>query len=666
MTPPTSRQSPRTDFRSDINGLRAWAVVAVILYHFGIPGFSGGFIGVDVFFVISGFLMTGIVVKGLEQGRFSLLGFYLARARRILPALVVLCLVLLILGWWALAPFDYRSLGAQTVYSLAFVSNINYWLEAGYFNEASHEKWLLHTWSLAVEWQFYLLLPLGLMGLWKLSPKRKTILIAVAVVLLASLLGCVLWTLSDSSAAFFLLPTRAWELLAGGMVFLTAQPGANPFQRSPRLRTALEVAGIGLIIFAALAFDSSTPWPGWRAIVPVAGAVLVLLAARSSSLLTGSAIAQWLGTRSYSLYLWHWPIVVALVFYQSRTDAAAIAAGLVLTLLLGHLSYLLVETIALQSLGKLKPSRAWVAVLGITLVAAAPGAGVRLDYGVPQRFMPELARKMMLATNEIYNIHPRRDACDPHQGGISPSCMHGGTQLRVILMGDSHADAVISALATARTQTNDGVMQWSYSACPILQGTHSVRTSDRMCSAFVNWAMQSLKDIPHDIPVVIINRHAQYSLGANGVNTEKKVPSVFFSRPYTQPEPAFLKEYAQHLTATVCSIAKDHPVYLVRPIPEMGVDVPKTMARAAMHGKFEGVSISLAEYHQRQDFIWAAQDAARDQCGVKILDPLPYLCHDGRCYGAQNGRPLYYDNNHLSEFGNKLLVPMFATVFTSR
>ena len=151
-------------FRSDINGLRAWAVAAVTFYHFGIPGFRGGFVGVDVFFVISGFLMTGIVVSGLERGEFSILAFYLARARRILPAQIVLCAVLLALGWWLLLPVEYKKLGTQAVFSLAFLSNIKFWLEAGYFDAASHEKWLLHTWSLAVEWQFYLLLPLVLLA----------------------------------------------------------------------------------------------------------------------------------------------------------------------------------------------------------------------------------------------------------------------------------------------------------------------------------------------------------------------------------------------------------------------------------------------------------------------------------------------------------------------
>lgn len=160
------------NFRADINGLRAWAVAAVIFYHFGIPGFSGGFVGVDVFFVISGFLMTGIVVKGLERGNFSLMGFYMARGRRIVPALVAVCAVLLAMGWWVLLPPDYKMLGSHAVYSLAFLSNVEFWQEAGYFDVASHEKWLLHTWSLSVEWQFYLILPVVLWVVWRLKPGR--------------------------------------------------------------------------------------------------------------------------------------------------------------------------------------------------------------------------------------------------------------------------------------------------------------------------------------------------------------------------------------------------------------------------------------------------------------------------------------------------------------
>ena len=218
---------PAVNFRKDINGLRAWAVMVVVLFHFGVPGFSGGFIGVDIFFVISGFLMTNILIKKLENPhqKFSVWDFYLARAKRIVPALLVLCITLLALGWLMLPPQDYRSLGMHTLTSVLFATNIQYWREAGYFDAASHDKWLLHTWSLSVEWQFYLLLPLLLWGVWRWWPGRVYAVRCLSLVFLASL-GLSVWlTTQKPEAAFFLLPTRAWEMLAGGLVVLLAGGG---------------------------------------------------------------------------------------------------------------------------------------------------------------------------------------------------------------------------------------------------------------------------------------------------------------------------------------------------------------------------------------------------------------------------------------------------------
>jgi len=173
-------------FRSDINGLRAWAVIAVIFYHFSIPLFNGGFVGVDVFFVISGFLMTGIITRGLmsDEKKFSVLHFYMARVRRILPALFVLCFLLLMAAYFLLGAIDFTSLALHVGSSLLFVSNIVYWLEAGYFDVDSFEKWLLHTWSLSVEWQFYLLLPLFLLLLWKIHPSKRCLSVGFIILTL--------------------------------------------------------------------------------------------------------------------------------------------------------------------------------------------------------------------------------------------------------------------------------------------------------------------------------------------------------------------------------------------------------------------------------------------------------------------------------------------------
>ena len=645
-------------FRQDINGLRAWAVVVVILYHFGISGFTGGFVGVDVFFVISGFLMTGIVVTGLERSEgFSVWGFYLARARRILPALIVLCAALIALGWWVLMPVDYKILGTHVIASLAFVSNIKFWRETGYFDAESHEKWLLHTWSLAAEWQFYMLLPLALLAIWKWRSGRRTITVAIAVGLIASLCLSVLLTPRAPTAAFYLLPTRAWEMLAGGLVYLMA----HRLNLCTRQRAWLEAVGLALVLAAVFGFDAKSPWPGWRALVPVVGSVLVLIAARPQSHFTVNPVAQWLGTRSYSIYLWHWPIVVALGYFDLQAHVMATVSGLILTMLLGDLSYRFVETTARRKLSRMHMQWSAVAVVCGIFVVAIPSAWIRMKQGVLGRVAPEIE----LISQEAVNRNPRLADCHPETGRESPSCMHGDGEIGAIVMGDSHANTMVTSLTTA-SQRRTGVLEWSYRACPTLQGVRSHRGGeDYPCGDLFDWEVQKLQAIPKDVPIVVVNRDSMYVFGQNEYLDQTNTPWVHFSQRYMTAEPAFLKEYAQRLTETVCMLAKDHPVYLMRPIPELGADVPRT-ARAMLWGKRKDVSISLSQYHERENFIWGVQNAARDRCGIKILDPLPYLCWDGVCHDTKDGRSLYFDSNHLSEFGNKLLVPMFAEVFQTK
>ena len=212
-------QNKNTAFRPDIAGLRAIAVIAVVLYHFGVKGFSGGFVGVDIFFVISGFLMTGIIFSKIETNKFSFIDFYLARAKRIIPALAVLCLVLVVCGWFFLIPGDFRTLGKHAASSISFLSNFIFWREAGYFDTSSHEKWLLHTWSLSVEWQFYIIYPLIIFTLKKILD-TQSIKLSIATLAISSFGLSIYIGNNWPSAGFYLFPTRAWEMLAGGIVFL--------------------------------------------------------------------------------------------------------------------------------------------------------------------------------------------------------------------------------------------------------------------------------------------------------------------------------------------------------------------------------------------------------------------------------------------------------------
>ena len=427
------------NFRTDINGLRAIAVLGVAAFHFLGNALPGGFAGVDVFFVISGFLMSSIIFRGLETNSFKITDFYLARARRIVPALTVVCLALLAMGWFFLHPIDFGTLGKHAAGSLSFTSNFVYLKESGYFDQASREKWLLHTWSLSVEWQFYVVYPIALVLLRKLMPLRQLRYVLILGTV-ASFGLCVYASARWPSSAFFLLPTRAWEMLAGGLAFL------YPFNLSKMAKQLAEALGLLLIIISYLGLSEAVAWPGYWAALPVAGTVLIVAAHREHSRVTGNAVFQWLGTSSYSIYLWHWPVVVWLNYAGRSSDPAWILVGILLSFSLGALSYYVVEnrkkwTAAVSYLTPwLGPNLGW-------LFAATAMVSMVVIYndGFDSRLSPQYAA---LTQNQVM---PRRDngycfsdfnddnALTASERGLHCALGDRAKPPRALLFGDSFA-----------------------------------------------------------------------------------------------------------------------------------------------------------------------------------------------------------------------------------
>lgn len=655
-TPPA--HAART-FRLDINGLRAWAVIAVVLFHFRALEVRGGFVGVDVFFVISGFLMTGIAVRGLEQGNFSILTFILARAQRILPALLVLVATLIVMGYFFLAPPDYRVLSTHGIHSLLFLTNIKFWKEAGYFDTSSQEKWLLHTWSLSAEWQFYLILPIVLMFVWRIRPHRSTLVIVCGFAFALSL-GASIWTTAhDPSSAFFLLHTRAWEMLAGGLVYFL---GLRQ-HLSPRYGAMTARLGLGMIALSILLFTEASAWPGWRAMLPVGGAMLILLANRPF-ILTNHSSLQWIGDRSYSIYLWHWPVVVLLEYAQRSTNLLAVGIGIASSVVLGGLSYTLVETRSRRALSRMGQPLAAMTICVACLCVLAPAMLVWRMGGIEERFGPEVK----LAAEGALDRNPDHARCQQREGTTSPSCLFGAPQLGVIVLGDSHAGVLMSAITQAASGTKRGVQQWSYDSCIYLPGMRHVdskrlsRGSD--CFGFNQQRNAELEKVPKDIPVLLIGRYARYAMGPNEMPVEHGVPEVYFGTDIeARTTPAFLRRFGDAIIDSACELARSRTVYMMRPLPEMPVNVPLHMSRRLALGLDPVVSISLSEYERRNGWIREAQDQASKRCGVRLLDPIPYLCNNGICPGSVNGRPLFYDHGHLNQYGNTFLIPMFRQIF---
>ena len=302
-------------YRAEIDGLRALAVLPVILFHAGFEWFSGGFVGVDVFFVISGYLITTIIISEMAEGKFSIVNFYERRARRILPALFFVMAACLPFAWLWLSPSNLRDFGQSLVAVSTFSSNILFWLDSGYFDTAAELKPLLHTWSLAVEEQYYILFPIFLMLTWRLG--IKWVLILLSVVFLLSL-GVAQWgAYNKPSAAFFLLPTRGWELLVG--VFAAFYLKYNTQLRSHILTQALSLLGFGMIVYSIIAFDETTPFPSAYTLIPTIGTGLIILCAVPKTYihkLLSLKFVVGIGLISYSAYLWHQPL---LAFARHRT-----------------------------------------------------------------------------------------------------------------------------------------------------------------------------------------------------------------------------------------------------------------------------------------------------------------------------------------------------------
>lgn len=643
-------------FRKDINGLRAYAVVSVLLFHFKIIGFQAGFFGVDVFFVISGFLMTAIVTNGLLSGKFDLVSFYIGRVRRIVPVLLVLIVSLLLLAWFWLPTPDYKALGAQSAYSLPFISNVYFWNISGYFDTSAQEKWLLHTWTLGVEFQFYILLPLFMIAFYKIKRNDVSLIFGMLVVTFLSFLLSVIFSGSKPNAAFYLLPFRTWEFCLGGLIYLLS----GKYNFSIKYKSLFLYIGFFLLLISFFVITINTSWPSYWALFPTLGTALIILSQNEKSIFTAHPIAQWLGDRSYSIYLWHWPIVVALYFIGLQDSYVLIVVGLSLSLLLGHLSFLYIETPTRQGLSRLNLRKQFCILLACVSVVGLSAISVRLFT-----FDGRLPSNVELAAAEAQNKEQNLKCWADGYGGGNYGCelpIKNGSLKKILYKGDSHSLALRAALIDALQESEFGkVIYWGMSACHnFTKGEHSEsagrdpKICNKMNNDFYDFALKNDGNT-----ILIVDRTNLNVHGYNEHGLTRQTPQVSFSVE-GEFEEVFINEYVND----ACKLSDNNELYLMRPIPEMIVDVPNTLARNIIfRGNDKDLKLPIEDYKKRNQLVWKAQDLAQEKCGVHILDPLPYLCDEEYCYGSIDGRPLYSDDNHLSQYGSKFLLPMFKKIY---
>lgn len=622
-------------FRTDINGLRALAVIAVVLFHFNPSWVPGGFAGVDVFFVISGFLMTGLIFRGLENNKFSIINFYVARANRIIPALSVVCLSLLAFGWFYLTPLDYQALGKHVVSSLGFLSNIIYWREAGYFDTASYSKWLLHTWSLSVEWQFYIIYPVILVLLKKcisLTNIKRLLIVGTLIGFILSIYVTYRW----SSFAYFLLPTRVWEMMMGGLAFL------YPLQNLKEIsKKQLEWVGITLILASYVFISKDKLWPGYLALIPVLGTYLVIIANRSGSVITDNVVMQKIGLWSYSIYLWHWPIVVFGYYFEIHYWEWI---GIPLSILFGFCSYKFIESIkfplllniSFKSIVMFKPL---LMVVSISIVAYS--ICYYNGYST-KRFPPSIAYIF-----DNIRPSPYREQC--HTGEyISPdkSCEYFGRNVNWAVLGDSHTVEIAYALGDELKKKGDGLKHFSFSGC-----IPSYGQQDNF-SKCTKWYNDSVEYIIKDknIKNVLINH--RYSASLFGRN-EGMYPKVNHDK-----NPNY-KKILSSLDQVIINLAKyKDDIYIIKPIPEVSFNINVTLSQAIKKGQDISnlKSISRSYYEQRNKDILEHFKRADYPNNVHFIDPVDVYCDSVQCYLTNDSSPLYFDDNHPSILGAKKIV----------
>jgi len=675
-------------YRKEIDGLRALAILPVIFFHGGFEWFGGGFVGVDVFFVISGYLITTIILAEEKQGTFTLAGFYERRARRILPALFFVMFVCMVFAWLWLLPDDMKQFSRSEVAVSAFASNILFFWTTGYFSTASEFKPLLHTWSLAVEEQYYLFFPLLVTATWRFGLR---VIAAICLVVAIASLALAQWSAVQYPAfTFYLLPTRIWELLIGALlaIYLFSSDVKKRSTWSSHPVTVQIGSGIGLalIIYATIFFDRWTPFPSLYALVPTIGAACIILCANPQTAigkLLGSKPFVGIGVISYSAYLWHQPLF-AFARHRSLTepDESLFMLLSLVTLLLAYLTWRYVEA-PFRHRGQVSRNQV-MAFSGVCVsLIVAFGLTGHFTGGFPSRYNANVIA-VAKAAQEHRERPPQCDATYGKPNILNSACSLGSkTTPTGVLIGDSHADAIAIALGESLEQKHLEFKDVSFPGCPPVVNLYKKENDDLNCYAYNTEVLKELKNDQSLEYVVIVSRwtmgldgHGENlnNSGRNGNGFDNEEGGIeFLWRPRDlsvegqdkasdelQKRQFLQRRYAD----TVLEYLKaNKKVILVYPIPETGWDVPAYLSKALLfdHPKLNAAdgSTSYNIYKKRNTEATRILDSIGEHKNLIRVRPDQLLCSTfvkDRCITQLDGVPLYFDDDHLSNAGARLIT----------
>jgi peptidoglycan/LPS O-acetylase OafA/YrhL len=648
----------RLEYRSEVDGMRALAIILVLMFHAYPSWLSGGFIGVDVFFTISGYLITCIILTELRSGQFSLTDFYIRRANRLFPSLLAVTSAVLVLGWFALFADEYKSLGRSTAAGAAFIANINAYFEVGYWDVASKYKPLLHLWSLGVEEQFYFVLPLLLWLAWRTKINSFVLLVACT---LASFLLAITNVTTDSAANFYLPLHRAWELLFGALLaslslLFTRQPA-----KTNTTRHVAALTGLSMILFAAVFFDKATMPTIVASLLAVVGCSLLIWAGSTAwinQVIFSSRIFIYIGRISYPLYLWHWPLLSFAYIVDGRSPSSAtLAFILVLSVALASITYHCIEQpLRLSNL----PQGAKAAGTTVMLaIIGGLGYCVFVMNGIPSRqidryhatdfFTIQRPPVIQEDSHGCFNALPALFKTQLQAGQMVGTQVHCQAdrieEITIALIGDSNAGQYAKDLSD---QYGRSLLTIHSSGRPYIRHINHDAISQEILSF--------LAQQPSIKTVVLAHLGVQMTQGDS--------PSLSNMLRLTNPN------YELGLKQTIQTLqAAGKRVIWLGSIPILDFDPKSCHTRPfSLKQLTERCTITRAELRQtHRPYLEAIKRIRADMPNLEIVDAMDYLCDLEVCYAKKEGVILYADKTHLNQYGSSLVAqPIIRAIETSK
>lgn len=670
-------------YRPDIDGLRAIAVLSVVIFHAFPKLLRGGFIGVDVFFVISGFLISTIIMGSLERNTFSFIEFYIRRINRIFPALLLVLIAGLVFGWFALFADEYKQLGKHVAGGAGFISNFLFWSESGYFDAAAEVKPLLHLWSLGIEEQFYIVWPVLLWLTWNRRLNLLLITISLAVI---SFYINVRGVHQDAVAAFYSPLTRFWELLMGSILaYVKLQHQNTPLHPKSRLEVEIgkvfshffrknkkqtfddvqSLIGAFLLLVGALTVKERY-FPGWWAIIPTLGAMLIIAAgshAWFNRKVLSNRVLVWFGLISFPLYLWHWPLLsFAQIMQGEMPSVLTRVVAVLLAIIFAWLTYLWIE----RPLRFGKHSQLKTIVL-LLLMGIVGGVGyvcfIKNGFEYRSEQIKVVDAKAQIHWSENFG---HQDECG--------KVFHGGfchienmeKPPAVLLIGDSHSEALYPGLANALPAEFGNLLNWGGLGClPFFNVASFKKGYQDECIDLMNSVLKFAVNTASVQLVVMVSRGPLYISGKGyhvGEDGEQRHDRVLASVEYPE-ELDFREVFKKSMKRTIQQLVqKNKEVIFVLDVPELGfnpdscVDTPRPIKFISKH-IISPCAVSKAKFYERnREYRALVYSVLKEFPTVKIFDAAAQLCDDQWCWAMKGGTMLYRDDDHLSIEGSDLIA----------